>query len=421
MEGNANKQRQLQGNNGEGLKINVKAHNTSSIYRADSARQLQGNDIGLGVEVNNVPVNNRKSFIAVCCEKFLCCFRTTRVQKGALNQGEDIHQGDGDATFFGNGSQSVAGIEEEVKKSNLQNDLVDGFEKSDFLNGLFYNQKTKQNKAAKGGVNENFRLVKKGLQRQNGLKHEVGNYAEFPPQKPSRLQKVDDNNRSSSGDIDSRRSLNQSESNSVISSIQRNLYDSYGDSISPVGDNFRHKEAVATGWVGTTLSPVEKGLQRQDGLKPKAIKQANTRNQELKSEKKIENSHIGPSGVDVEVVSNAGNEGFKSSHSSSLNSSVCSSVHSNKAQWICKKHGNPESSNPNESFDSNKAQHSKCTKELKQGSLYPKINILPSAEFKQEKKESNVKNKNFLFVPNGNLNRQSNRIGSSSPREGLVK
>jgi hypothetical protein len=307
-------------------------------YNADSARELQGsNDIGLGV--NNYSMNNlqnsntRQSFFAACCKKVLCCFRTTRVQKGALNQGEDIHQGDGDATFFGNGSQSAA-----VQEASQIHD-----------------EDRSQNN-----------LVKEGF-KQEGFDY-----------------------------------------NQNIAMSELNIYESL---YSPYDGSINNSAEAKQG------SPFKNEYLQQNGLKSKAQK-INTRNQELKSEKKIENSHIGPSGVDVEVVSNAGNEGFKSSHSSSLNSSVCSSVHSNKAQWICKKHGNPESSNPNESFDSNKAQHSKCTKELKQG--YPKINILPPPEFKQKKKESNANNvesNNFLSVPNG----LSNQIDSNSPRRWEVK
>ncbi len=212
--------------------------------------------------------------------------------------------------------------------------------------------------------------------------------------KQSRLKALDDNNPSSSGGC-SRRSLNQSESNSVISSIQRNLYNSYGDSISPVRDNFRHKEAVATGWVGANLSPFKNEYLQQNGLKSKAQK-INTRNQKLQNNQGNQSSHIGASNVNFYIRDEVGIKELEGGKSSMpLNSSIFSSR------------------------DSNKAQHSKCTKELKQGSLYPKINILPSAEFKQEKKESDVNNvqkNNFLSVPNYNSNRQSNQIGISSPR-----
>ncbi len=262
-------------------------------------------------------------------------------------------------------------------------------------------------------------------QNQHNFNHKSMKVAkDLLRKKQSRLNALDYNNPSFSGDIDSRRSLNQSESNSVISSIQRNLYDSYGDSISPVRDNFRHKEAVATGWVGANLSPFKNEYLQQNGLKSKAQK-INTRNQKLQNNQGNQSSHIGASNVNFYIRDEVGIKELEGGKSSMpLNSSIFSSRDSNKAQWICKNHGKSKSSNPNEIFGSNKAQHSKCTKELKQGSLYPKIKIDHLPEVRQKNTESdvnNVESNNFLSVPKANLNGQSNRIGSSSPRGGLVK
>ena len=308
-------------------------------YNADSARELQGsNDIGLGV--NNYSMNNlqnsntRQSFFAACCKKVLCCFRTTRVQKGALNQGEDIHQGDGDATFFGNGSQSAA-----VQEASQIHD-----------------EDRSQNN-----------LVKEGF-KQEGFDY-----------------------------------------NQNIAMSELNIYESL---YSPYDGSINNSAEAKQG------SPFKNEYLQQNGLKSKAQK-INTRNQKLQNNQGNQSSHIGASNVNFYIRDEVGIKELEGGKSSMpLNSSIFSSRDSNKAQWICKKHGNPESSNPNESFDSNKAQHSKCTKELKQG--YPKINILPPPEFKQKKKESNANNvesNNFLSVPNG----LSNQIDSNSPRRWEVK